>query len=241
MLIAAVTSSDAASCLRDYFFGDTLISASVSLSGAAKAIATARLDAWGYAQTGYTLALGGTSRAAVLFDQQDSNTAVRLQLADPDDKVLAMVRASLDGRNGFAAGVMLGSDIDASLTGTDYYLVLFRVQESKPIDEDVGVSTRYVVATGASDLPASSWAVVNVNARVAANQQYTIDMRLTNDVIEVRLNDEATASIKFNSNVTYAPEADTASFGTSSTGRFSTRDSCRRWMVRVCCRRRSTR
>lgn len=224
MLAAYGASSALGSAISLFVFGQAVLSAAGTMEGEATALMTARIDAWRFGQDGYTLASAGGTRAAVMFPAQDEdNTAIRIVIEDIDDKIACMVRARLDGRNGYAGGLLRGVDFDPAsfyTTSSKWYAVIWRVQESKPIDDDSSGNTVYAVPAGASDTPSSGFCFVDVDSRVATGRRTTLDFRVVDGVLELRLDDESTPTVRHNTDVTYTPEADVAGFGTSATGSF---------------------
>lgn len=203
-----------------YFFGIAQDQLSATITGSAIVLGSLRISSWEANQNGFTH--HGSDAAAVIFPgPADANTALRITVTDIASKVLIDLRAREDGRSGYQTGILQGSDIDSSLTAGNWYAVIRRFQESQPINDNAA-GTTYAVPTSSSDTPPSAFAYVDVTSRVSTGQAVVLDGRIVNGVVELRINDESTPTVRHDTNVTYTPASDTAGFGTSATGSFLT-------------------
>lgn len=204
------------------FFGAPVVVLSASVSHTSWASMTARLDYFAVVDGGFTNGPADQRTAVVYPGPVETNHAVRLVLSDPDHKTLILLRCGQDGRSGYEVGIVAGDDIEGGLSGSDYYAVIRRVYEAQVIDENLASGPTYAVPAGASDTPSSGSVYADVSTRIAAGEQYTIEARVVNGVVELRINDEETPTLRHNTDVDYTSTmaADASGFAPSRAGSF---------------------
>lgn len=183
---AAERGGAVAALVADYFFGDSVESAIGTAEGDSLALATGWVAPWhDGGAAGYTLGPASRSTAVFALPATD-DLAVSLSLEDSADGAGVLLTTVEDGRNGYWCRV--------EESGGNRLLRLSRVVEAQVVDEGGGV---FVVATAASDIPASSTAEVDVSAIIATATPYRLEVRTAAGVIEARLNDEATPYLRY--------------------------------------------
>lgn len=208
------------SALSLFFFGEPVINGGGTCTAGSDNLATGRASLWSFTSSG-GFTLGGGTRSAVMFKTHTSESVgFSVACTTAAHKVMILLRGGEDGRTGFEVGIVEQNDIDG-LGGTNNYLVVRRVQESKLIDEDSSGSASFAVPQGGSvnDVPSSGGCFLDVSATIPDGVSFTMDARVVDGTIEVRLNGSSTPSLSHSTgDATYAPQADTAAFGTSATG-----------------------
>jgi len=194
-----------------YFFGQTVETLAGIADGSSDAQATIERSWWANAQNGWTL--NASTRAAVVGTPATANFAVRATIPDAAPGISIMLRAADDGRAGFEVAILKGADIDPAATAGENYVVVRRVFESQPIEEATDI---YAVPNGASDTPANVPAYVNVESTIPDGVQFTIDARIANGFVEVRLNEDSATIIRHEILDDYTPVADIETFAPSA-------------------------
>lgn len=205
--------SDLAGVRQDTLFGAAILVASAALSSAdtSLTIATAYIARWRYeTANGWTLTTSGT-RTVVAFPATDTNTGMRLSLTTSAHGVGVIIPSDERGDAGYFARV-------EEAAGPTRMLRLSRIVETQIVDEGAGV---LLVPNGASDIPASVAAEVDITADLASGNAYTLDVRRVNGVIEVRLNDEADPRLKHNTTTAVYTPVETGTFRPGYAGTFN--------------------
>ena len=180
--------------LRGHYFGVAATRLAITIVGQSLVLADLIAPAWLRSAQGWTLAASG--RACVLRENLGSdNLVVRLTLRDAAHGVMAMLRASPDGRDGYELGVIVD--------GSTRLARIRRVVDAQIVDEAAG---QPYCPSGAGDTPSGGGMSVDVSTTVPAGEEYQLEARIAGGVLELRLNGAAEPVLRHRTDFAYTPE-----------------------------------
>jgi hypothetical protein len=197
---------------RRLFFGPTVWQLAATLTG--EATIQAFIGVRAVTLDGGALVSNSTTRSVVLLpvpEGAEDSCAVRCVVDDPANGTMLLLATSADGRTGYECGLF---DDGGTIKS-----VIRRVIEGQLVDEDASGSTVNAVPQSAGDTPSSGNAL---NTPSLAAGPMSIEARFVNGRISLFIDDDTNPTLVHNvSAATYAPQADTSSFGPGTYGRLA--------------------